>query len=131
MKEKEFNTEEYKEYISSNPGTGYLNIRAYAANSAIPIEGLDVKVYKVIDDERVVFYEGKTNNSGIISQIELPAPLINSNDEIAPSFQEYTVEATYNGNKLSFITRIFNGIQVLQNINVVPNIRLDGSMYGS
>ncbi len=131
MKEKEFNASLYKEYLDNNPGTGYLNIRAYAANSAIPIEGLDVKVYKVIDNERVVFYEGKTNNSGIISQIELPTPLINTNDEVAPSFQEYIVEATYNDNKLSFITRIFNGIQVLQNINVVPNMRLDGSMYGS
>ncbi len=131
MNEKEFNTEEYKEYLRNNPGTGYLNIRAYAANSAIPIEGLDIVVLKIIDNERVIFFEGNTNSSGIISGINLPTPLINANDEVAPAYQEYTVEATYNNNKLLFITRMFNGIQVLQNINVVPNIRLDGSMYGS
>ncbi len=131
MKEKIFNASLYKEYIDNNPGTGYLNIRAYAANFAIPIEGLDVKVFKIIDNERIIFYEGKTNASGIISEIELPTPLINSNDEIAPEYQEYNVEAVYDNNTLLFVTRIFNGIQVLQNINVVPNIRLDGSMYGS
>lgn len=131
MKEKTFNASLYKEYLDNNKGTGYLNIRAYAANSALPIEGLDVKVYKVIDNDKVIFFEGLTNNSGVITGINLPAPLINANDEVAPSFQEYTVEATYNDNKLVFIIRVFNGIQVIQNINVVPNMRLDGSMYGS
>ena len=131
MKEKTFNASLYKEYLDNNKGTGYLNIRAYAASSALPIEGLDVKVYKVIDNDRVIFFEGLTNNSGVITGINLPAPLINTNDEEVPSFQEYTIEATYNDNKLVFIIRVFNGIQVIQNINVVPNMRLDGSMYGS
>ena len=131
MKEKTFNASLYKEYLDNNKGTGYLNIRAYAANSALPIEGLDVKVYKVIDNDKVIFFEGLTNNSGVITGINLPTPLINANDEVAPAYQEYTVEATYNDNKLVFIIRVFNGIQVIQNINVVPNMRLDGSMYGS
>lgn len=125
------NTEEYQQFISENPGIGYLNIRAYAANSAIPISGLEVEVSKIINNRRIIFFQGATDNSGVISQIALPTPTVSSNDEVVPPSQEYDITAIYNGNNLLFKINMYSNIQVLQNINIVPNLRLDGNSYGS
>ena len=135
MKEKNLNefknSEEYSKFINENSSIGYLNIRAYAANSAIPISNLEVKVTKVINDEKIIFYEGKTDDSGIISNINLPTPALNNNDEIAPLSSNYEVIARYNDDNLIFNVTMYSGISVLQNISVVPNLRLDGGTYGS
>ena len=135
MKEKNLNefknSEEYSKFINENPSVGYLNIRAYAANSAIPISALEVKVTKIINNEKIIFYEGKTDNSGVITNINLPTPSLNSNDEIAPLSSKYEVIARYNDDNLIFNVTMYSGISVIQNISVVPNLRLDGGTYGS
>lgn len=121
----------YKNFINENPGQGFLSIRAYAANSAIPISGLNVTVSKVINNIKVIFFEGATDNSGIISQISLPTPTISSNDQEVPASTEYEVEAKYEEQNLIFVIKMYSNIQVNQNINIVPELRLDGSTYGS
>ena len=131
IKYNEFkNSEEYKEFINNNPEVGYLNIRAYAANLAIPIAGLEIKVSKEINDKKVIFFSGKTDNSGLISNINLPTPSANNNDEVAPSSSEYEVSVKYNEENLLFKVVMYAKISVLQNISVVPNLRLDGGIYG-
>jgi len=124
-------TNEYQEFIARNNSQGYLNIRAYAANSAIPISGLRVVVSKIINNQRVIFFDGSTNNSGIISSISLPTPKIETNNTIIPEHEDYDITATYNNEDLLFKITMFSNIQVLQNINVIPSVRLDGSFYGS
>ena len=131
IKYNEFkNTEDYKEFIKNNPEVGYLNIRAYAANSAIPITDLEIKVTKIVNNQKVIFFYGKTDNSGLISNISLPTPSANNNDEVAPSSSEYEVSVKYNGENLLFKVVMYAKISVLQNISVVPNLRLDGGIYG-
>ena len=134
MNEIKFNDfkklEEYKDFNKNNPEVGYLNIRAYAANSAIPISNLEVKVTRVINDQKVVFFDGKTDNSGLITNINLPTPPKNTNDEVIPLSSEYEVSAKYNDENLVFIVVMYANISVLQNISVVPNLRLDGGIYG-
>lgn len=123
-------TEEYNEFIKNNPENGYLNIRAYAANSAIPITGLEVKVSGIVNNQKIIFFEGKTDNSGLISNINLPTPRVNSNDEIEPLSSEYELSTKYNDENLVFKVVMYANISVLQNISVVPNLRLDGGIYG-
>ena len=113
-------TEEYKQFILSNPGIGYLKIKAYSANGAIPVSGLKVVVSKIISNDRVVFFEGDTNESGIIERIELPAPLLNSNNLDAPLSLVYDVDSYYDNINRKYSVRIFDGIYVVQNINVIP-----------
>ena len=124
-------TETYKAFSKENTGKGFLNIRAYAANSAIPISGLNVIVSKILDNNKVIFFEGATDSSGLITRIELPTPNITTDDLEVPASQSYDIEATYNNQKLIYKTNIYSNIQVLQNINVVPEIRLDGNIYGN
>ena len=124
-------TQSYQDYIKENPNRGYLSIRAYAANAAIPISGLNVIVSKIINNRRVIFFEGATDTSGIISQIALPTPNISSSAEDIPASQEYDLEASYNNQQSLFVIKMYANIQVNQNVNIVPELRLEGSTYGS
>ena len=124
-------TNEYQEFITSNQGQGYLNIRAYTASSAIPISGLEVTVYKIINNRRIIFFQGATDTSGTISQISLPTPLITDDNEVVPPSEEYEIMANYDNKELLFKIKMFSNIQVIQNINVSSTLRLDGSIYGS
>ena len=125
------NSQSYQNFIKQNPGKGYLNIRAYAANSAIPISGLQITVSKTIDNLKVIFFEGATDNSGIISQIALPAPLLNTNNMEIPASTEYDIVATKETQKLFFKISMYSDIQVIQNINLVEDLRLESIEYVS
>ena len=125
------NTDSYKNYINQNKGNGYLNIRAYAASAAIPISGLNITVSKNIDNKKVIFFEGATDLSGVINMINLPTPIQNDNNQEVPLSQDYDIYASYNGQNLIFKVLIYSEIQVNQNINIVPQIRLDGKSYGN
>ena len=112
----------YKKYLKDNPGRGNLRIRAYAANGAVPISNLKVVVTKDIDNNKITFYEGVTNESGIIERITLPAPIINSDNLIQPNSTTYDITATYNNIDLLYKINMYDDVCVVQNISVVPDI---------
>ena len=120
------NTDSYKSFMKSNNGYGYLRIRASAASQAIPISGVKVIVSKMIDNKKVVFFEGETDTSGMIMQIELPAPKMGSDNLEAPIFTTYQINALYgNGNtNLVYSVNIYDGITVVQNIFIVPDMNM-------
>ena len=130
--EKFMQSDAYKNFVVKNPGVGYLNIRAYAANQAIPISGLKIIVSQEIEGLKVIFFEGFTDSSGTINKIGLPAPLVNENDLEAPKVSKYDIEAIYDKNKvdLLFKINIYPNILVIQNINIVPDVRLGDDIYG-
>ena len=125
------NTNAYKNFIDKNKSVGYLNIRAYAANAAIPISGLNITISKVINNEKVIFFEGATDSSGIINRITLPTPILSKNDLKIPESEEYDIMAVYENQSLYFKVLMYSNIVVNQNINLVPNMRLDGKNYGN
>lgn len=128
------NTDIYSDFMKENPGIGYLTIRAYAASGALPISGIKIVITKIIDETKVIFFEGITNESGIISNIKLPAPKTNNNDLEIPVKTNYEIEATYeidNFNK-KYNVGMYNNIYVIQNIIVVPKILQNvGGLFGN
>ena len=124
-------SEMYKKFIEENTTNGILTIRAYAANKALPVEGMEVIVYKIMDNKRVIFFDGKTDNSGLIENINLPTPEISTGDLVKPPSQDYNIEAIYDMQDLKFKITMYSNISVNQNINVVPILRTDGNSYGS
>lgn len=118
------NSNAYIEFINNNKGIGYLKIRSYAANQAIPIEGLKVDVYKKINGYYVNFFEGYTNESGVIENISLPAPKKGSDDLVIPKSTSYEVVTTYipNNTKTTFIVNAYDNLYVIQNISIVPKM---------
>ena len=117
-------TDTYKGFIKDNPTIGNLKIRAYAAGGAIPIEGLKIIVRKIIDNNNIIFYEGETNNSGIIENIKLPAPKLEANNLTIPNQITYDIIATYTKENLNLTYKIniYENIYVVQNISIVPNM---------
>ena len=119
-------TNEYKEFIKNNPGIGKLKIRSYAASEALPVEGLNIVVSSIINNNKIIFFTGKTDGSGMIPTISLPTPSLISNLEI-PNTIKYDIEAYMDSsNKSNFSINMYDGVCVLQNINFVP-----GEEYGN
>ncbi len=124
------NGEVYQNFLKDNPTNGYLKIRAFAANQAIPISDLKITISKIIDNNNVIFYEGTTNSSGIIEKITLPAPRINSNNLDAPNSITYDITARYNNENKIYKVNMYENVYVIQDINIVPNMNLMGGING-
>ena len=101
--------------------------RAYAANGAVPIEGLKIIVSTKINQNNFIFFEGSTNESGVIEKIVLPAPKINANNLEAPNKLTYEIKASYLNNDIQKVYRvnIYENIYVVQNISIVPSFNME------
>ena len=115
-------TDIYKKFISENPGTGRLKIRATAARGAIPISGVSVVIFKMIDEYKVIFYEGITDQSGMIDCISLPTPNVGMDDLVVPTSASYYLDIIDDANQINeeYDIKVYDGICTMQNINVVP-----------
>lgn len=114
-------TRDYQEFINNNPGKGNLKIRAYAASEALPVSNLKIVVSTEINNQRVVFFEGMTDSSGMINTISLPAPQLNVNNLEIPVTTRYEIDAYFNEmNKRIYYVNMYDGICVVQNINYTP-----------
>ena len=119
------NSVTYQQFIRQNPSQGYLKIRAFAANQAIPISGLKVIVSTIIDNDNVIFFFFFTNSSGVIENIILPAPKLNPNDLDVPNSIIYDVSITYMPDNFNqtYKVNIYENLGVIQNINIVPDMK--------
>ena len=115
------NSSLYDSFIKNNSGIGNLKIRAYTASLALPVADLEVIVSSKIDDMNVIFFKGKTDASGMIENIKLPAPAL-GNNLVVPNTITYDIEA----GGLNYSVNMYDGICVVQNINMVL-----GDNYGS
>ena len=124
------NSFSYQRFLDENPSKGSLRIRAYAASEAIPISGLKVVVSKVIDNNNVIFFEGYTDESGLIEKISLPAPTLNIDNLIKPIKTTYEIKATYLPDNFSKIynVNIYENIYVIQNIVIIPKINMENEV---
>ena len=115
----------FQEFIRNNPGRGYLKVRATSANDAIPVAGVEVTVSKKIGNNNVVFFQGQTDNSGMINGIVLATPSKASSDLEAPSFTDYELRAVYEKENFDkvYIISLFCRASVIQYINIIPNVK--------
>ena len=115
-------TTEYEEFIKNNSGSGNLRIRAYAASEALPVKGLRIVVSTEINKQKVIFFEGVTDASGMINTISLPTPKLNINNLEIPGTIKYEIDAFFDNqsNKKIYFVNMYDGICVVQNINYSP-----------
>lgn len=116
------NSEFYKKFINANPALGFLKIRAYAARGAVPISGMRVVISKDIGEDKVVFFEGVTNDSGVIERIALPTPQMALDNMVVPVINQYDINTTYDGGNYLYKVNIYDSIYVVQNVNVETDI---------
>ena len=121
------NNKNYQLFLSENPSTGTLKIRATSAGEALPISNVKITVSKTIGDDTVVFFEGETDNSGMINGIKLPTPMRIQNNEEIPKFTTYDLFATYEPAKFNkkYNISMCCGISVIQYINITPDVNYE------
>lgn len=118
--EEEFNSEKYGDYLKNNPGMGILRIQVFTANQAFPLQDVEIKVYKEIDGKRVVFYNGITDSSGIIDNINLPTKVVKDEVESAEDIKstDYIIESRYPKTNVTqkYVVSIYDDLKVIQPI---------------
>lgn len=111
------------EFLNENPAQGMLKIQATVCQT-LPVPGVHIIVSKRIGEETRVFFEGTTDESGIIDGIVLPAPARASSEK---PFQPhpltlYDIHAEhpeYRQENLHYCA-IFDGIKSIQPIDLFP-----------
>lgn len=118
----------YKDFMNKNPSLGYLKIQASAASNAVPIEGVEIIIYKDIGEFNVVFFKGVTDSSGIIDNIVLPTPKSNSFQVLnVPEYSLYEVNAKKEGfyEIYDYQVGVFDNLKNLQNLVMDPVINIE------
>lgn len=120
--------DDYQQFILDNPDVGYLKVQAFTAYGAIPIENVNIVIYKDIGSYRVIFFEGVTDSSGIISDIMLPAPETIKNPETTPSYTVYNMTAIHSQYEAikNYSIGMFGDVRVLQYVKMMPEVSLEG-----
>lgn len=118
------NDSAYQTFLKENPGRGTLKIRATSANEALPIKDVNIVVSKKIGNNTIIFFDGQTDDSGMINNIKLPTPTAIQSDEEPPNFTSYQLHAVYNPDKFDkyYDVSLCCGFSVIQYINITPSI---------
>lgn len=120
------NTDLYDDFIKDNDDIGNLKVQVFTAYGAIPIENTNIVVYKDIEEYRIIFFQGVTDSSGIISDIVLPAPkMVTSNEEV-PIYTIYNMTAFNTGYETlkNFSIGMLGGVNVIQYVKMLPDINI-------
>lgn len=118
--DNKFDATKYPDFAQENSGSGILKIQSFIGDQAYPIEDVDIEISKDVNGQRLVFFTGKTNSSGIIDDISLPAKPAKENVQ---SVEDITY-TTYNVKAIGPITQsvreyevaIYDGLKVIQSI---------------
>lgn len=124
-------TDAYQKFINENPDIGHLKIEAFTAYGAVPVPDTQILITKNIGDQTVVFFQGSTNSSGIIENIDLPTPIANYNPtpNSLPQYTIYDLTAIQDGYDTikNYSIGMFGGVKVIQYVKMTPSVDLKGA----
>ena len=127
---KKKKTESYQKFIEENPATGKLKVEVFTAYKAVPIPDTEILITKDIGENKVLFFRGLTDSSGMISDIELPSPREDKNYKPGdkPQYTMYDVTAIHEGFERikKYDVAIFGDTGVIQYIKMIPEIDMKG-----
>lgn len=132
--EEFINSSLYKTFMSVNNSNGILKIEAYTASGAFPLKGVKIVISKTFGEDKVIFYEGMTNDSGIIESIILPTRKIDGevNDASDIVYTTYDLEANYSEYNVSkkYDVSIFDDVKVIQPVIFAIDELIEGESLG-
>jgi hypothetical protein len=124
------NTGTYKNFNNIHSGTGILKIEAYTASGAYPLSNVSIRISKELGNDTIIFFEGETNDSGIIDNIILPTRKMNEEvmDASDILYTTYDLNAKYSKYNLDkkYDVSIFDNVKVIQPITFPVNDLVDG-----
>lgn len=122
------NMDIYEDFKKKNPLLGMIKVQVTTASGSLPLEDVSIEIYKDIGEYDVLFFQGKTNSSGIIDSILLPAPgKVPIGSLEIPEYAVYTMNVFKEGfdslKKYSFA--VYGGVEVLQNIVMNADVNIE------
>ena len=116
------NSNLYTSFKQDNPGFGYLRVRAFSASEALPVSGVKVEISTDYQSNHIIFYQGETDESGLIEKIPLPTPKTNLDNMEIPNQIVYHVDVVYEKENLktSYSVLMYDGVCSVQNVQVKP-----------
>lgn len=125
-------TDDYQQFIAENPDVGLLKVQVFTAYGAIPITDAEVLITKDIGEYRVVFFQGRTDSSGLISDIELPAPQADAtpNPDVLLKYTIYDLSVIHTGYEAikQYSIGMFGNIKIIQYVKMSPEIDMNGAI---
>lgn len=121
---------DYDDFIARNNEEGALKLQSYRGEQAFPIRDVSVMITKRIGDLIYIFFEGETDESGIIDGIILPAaPKGNSLEFGVPNNTvKYIMRAAKDGyDTIEREVEIFSGVKTVQPLKMMQR---EGGLYG-
>lgn len=121
-------TPEYQDFAKENPDLGTLKVQAFTAYNALPVANTEIMISKEIEEYRVIFFRGQTNSSGIIDNIQLPAPKSSLSSTEPPLYTVYDLTAIHTGYESikQYSIGMFGDIKVIQYVKMIPEVILEG-----
>ncbi len=119
----------YPEFASENPSKGTLKVQVFTAYKAVPIADCEIVIFKTIGNKKVVFFSGRTDSSGIIDNISLPAPVNATTMTMeAPLYTIYDMTAIHVGYETikQYQIGMLGNIKVIQYVRMTPLVDLEG-----
>ncbi len=109
----------YASFLENNKGKGILKIRVFTANKVLPLKNVHIVISKVIGTDKVIFFEGDTNDSGVVNEIELPAlskftSLVKEVIYLAECYHQNYIKETPS------IVSMYDGIKSILEIEMIP-----------
>ena len=122
--EKVQTPEDWINFENRNTSNGFLKVQVYSAKGAFPLKDARVIIFKELDNQRKIFYEMVTDESGITQPVSLPAPDASHSfvvDGIRP-YENYNIEVSKQGFQTTLREGlpIFPGVVSLQPIQLRP-----------
>ena len=88
---------------------------------------MKITIKTEFEGNEIIFFEGETNSSGLIESIELPTPKVVLDNMVVhnmvvPKEIIYEIKASYPKENIdnTYKVNMYEGIHVVQNINVLP-----------
>ena len=124
---QDFSLDQLGPFLVSHPGRGTMRIQVTTAHRAFPIADAVVEVSAVIDGTTLPLYRRKTDQSGIVDNLVLPArPRFTSQREETAdqSGTLYTVTVTHPGFRSLTDKRvvIYDGVETIFPASLQPII---------
>ena len=123
--------ENFEAFIAENSGMGSLKLQAFRGEQAFPVSGVSARISRKIGDSYYIFFEGETDESGIIDGIELPAPPVENSTEYGRPNKAaiYILSAKKKG-----YDTIEREIEIYDKIKTIQPLRMTqryGGIYGT
>ncbi len=110
----------YQDFMKENQGFGTLKIQTLLGNSYLPISGVKIEVYKIFEKEKKIFFQGTTEESGLLDGISLPTQ--KRREDYLNGATIYQIQATHPHYETYTIyeVSIYDEIKSLQKIEMFP-----------